>query len=399
MDTGGKIRSFNLLRALAARHETALLSYYPGDRDSGYDEQIRSVIPESVTLPYRAPATGIATALDYAARFATSVPYAVSKFTSPAARRLIEQWMAQNRFDVMVCDFLSASLTFPLRLTTPTALFQHNVESALWARQAMHERDPIRRVVYRIEAYKMNRYECRAVKRFHHVIAVSDSDRALMSRMTDPSRITVAPTGVDVSRYREARNIEAEEPIVLFLGSMDWEANIDGVEFFHQDIWPRIRDAVPAARFRIVGRHPTARVRRLSDDPSVQVTGSVPDVVAHLREAAVFVVPLRIGGGTRLKIYEAMAAGRAVVSTTVGAEGLDFESGRDLILADTPESFANAVIALLTDRAYRRAVAQAAADRSGEFDWSAVVAHFENGLRNTIDAAVAALPSRQIDAV
>ena len=399
VDSGGKIRSFNLLRELAARHETALLSYYPGDPDAEYDERIRSVIADTVTVPYRAPSTGMGTALHYAARFPSAVPYAVSKFTSPAARRLIQQWMVQNRFDVMVCDFLSATLTFPARLSTPTALFQHNVESALWARQALHERDPIKRAVYRIEAYRMDRYEHQAVERFHHVIAVSESDRVLMSRMTDASRITVAPTGVDVSRYREAQNAEADEPIVLFLGSMDWEANVDGVEFFHQNIWPRIRDAVPNATFRIVGRNPSARVRRLCDDPSVQVTGAVPDVVAHLREAAVFVVPLRIGGGTRLKIYEAMAAGRAVVSTTVGAEGLDFENGRDLIVADTPESFANSVVALLRDRAYRQAVAHAAAERSADFDWSAVVTHFENSLRCTIEAAGAAVPRRHADAL
>jgi len=196
----------------------------------------------------------------------------------------------------MICDFLSASLTFPAELATPTALFQHNVESALWQRQAAHEPHPLKKLAFQMEAKKMTRYERGAVARFHHVIAVSENDRTLMSAMTDASRITVAPTGVDLSRYRAAAGHEATEPVVMFLGSMDWEANIDGVFYFHREIWSRIRAAVPRATFRIVGRNPSTRVRKLAEDPSVVVTGDVPSVVDHLRDAAVFVVPLRIGG-------------------------------------------------------------------------------------------------------
>jgi glycosyltransferase involved in cell wall biosynthesis len=388
VDTGGKIRSYNLLRQLAARHETTLLSYYQGAVDPKYNSEIAAEFPGAVGVNTGGPTTTAGTVVDYALRLVSPAPYAVRKFASRRVADLISRWTRESRFDVAVCDFLAPSLNFAAPLQLPTALFQHNVESALWRRQAMHQANPAKKAAFSLEAWKMLRYETAAVRRFHHVVAVSEHDRALMSEMTDASRITVAPTGVDLAEYRSVAGTEATTPLVIFLGSMDWEANVDGVEYFCRDIWPHVRDAVPAARFRIVGRRPGARVRKLADDPTVEVTGDVPSVIEHLRDAAVFVVPLRIGGGTRLKIYEAMAAGRAVVSTSIGAEGLDVNNESDIILSDEPEDFARRVVVLLTDGERRRALELAAAAQAAKFDWPAVVGKFEDSLERTIAAAL-----------
>ena len=380
VDTGGKIRSYNLARQLAARHELTFLSYYDGAADAAYEADLERHFPGAVAVRTGVATTGVVSqAARYAARVAHAAPFAVTKFTDPTVRRLIEGWMRDGRFDVMVCDFLSASLNFPAALSTPTVLFQHNVESALWARQAQHERHPVKRAVFSLEAAKMARYERAAVRRFDHVIAVSEHDKGLMSDMAPAERITVVSTGVDLTQYGAALGAEATEPLVLFLGSMDWEANIDGVSWFCETIWPRVREAVAGARFRIVGRNPHPRIQALASD-SIEVTGTVPSVIDHLREAAVFVVPLRIGGGTRLKIYEAMATGRAVVSTTVGAEGLDVTHGEDLLLEDTPEAFAASVVSLLRDPEKRRRFERAAAATAARFDWSRVVTVFEEAL-------------------
>jgi glycosyltransferase involved in cell wall biosynthesis len=225
--------------------------------------------------------------------------------------------------------------------------------------------------MYNIEFKKMLRYERRVVKSFHHVIAVSEHDRSLMESWVEGSRITVVPTGVDLEHYKPDFGRKASSPLVMFVGAMDWEPNVDAMEYFCREIWPGVLAQNSTARLRIVGRNPGERVRSLSA-PSVEITGRVPSVMDHLREAAVVVVPLRVGGGTRLKIYEAMAAGKAVVSTSVGAEGLDVHHGRDIELADSAESFSSAVLNLLQDNLRRERYERAAAETAAQFDWSVI---------------------------
>lgn len=387
VDTGGKIRSYNLLRQLAARHETVLLSYYGGPRDEAYEREIEKHLPGAETIHTGAPeGGGAAQGLHYAARVFSHAPYAVTKFTSPEVKNLVTRWLGERRFDVAVCDFLSASLNFPRAHATPSVLFQHNVESALWQRQAQHEPNPVKRLVFKLEAAKMKAYERATVRSFHHVIAVSEHDRALMSEMTDAARISVTPTGVDLGQYAAAAGAEPAGPLVVFLGSMDWEANVDGVDYFCRDIWPRVLAEVPDARFRVVGRNPHARVLKLASD-TVEITGTVPSVVEHLKEAAVFVVPLRVGGGTRLKIYEAMAAGKAVVSTTIGAEGLDVQHGRDILLADDVWGFADEVVSLLRDAEKRRRLERAASELAARYDWKVIARRFEETLARVAEEA------------
>jgi glycosyltransferase involved in cell wall biosynthesis len=325
-------------------------------------------------------------ALDYAGRVWSAAPYAVTKFTATPVRRLVAKSDAEERFDVLLCDFLSASLNFPRRPRTPTVLFQHNVESTLWRRQADTERHPIKRAVFQLEARKMARYERAAVQRFDHIIAVSDADRAAMARMTSVEGISVVPTGVDTKAFRPALRRDDVDPIVLFLGSMDWEPNIDGVQYFCDEIWPAIRAAVPNARFQVVGRNPAASIRRLASE-SVEIVGTVASVVEYLHRAAAVIVPLRIGGGTRLKIYQAMSAAKAVVSTTIGAEGLEVNHGRDILLADAPDAFAASVIRVLNDAGARRQLEDAARTLAMKYDWSSIAEQFEAILGRAIAAA------------
>ena len=212
-----------------------------------------------------------------------------------------------------------------------------------------------------------------------------------MSSMTDASKIGVVPTGVNLRQFRRAREdaraANATEPLVIFVGSMDWEANVDAMDYFCREIWPSIKAAVPAARLRIVGRNPHARVKKLASG-SIEVTGTVASVVEHYQEAAVNIVPLRVGGGTRLKIYEAMAIGKATVSTSIGAEGLDVNDGRDILIADSSESFADSVIALLTDASRRERIEKAAEAQAARYDWPVIADRFEEVLTHVPRFAV-----------
>ncbi len=382
VDTGGKIRSYNILRYLAKRHEVTYLSYYSGPRDSTYESLLLDRFSDAHIIHIPASESTLSQHLDYLWRLHSYAPYAVTKFTHAPVRRTVTQWIEEKRFDVAVCDFLSASLNFPDQPTLPCVLFQHNVEAVLWRRMAETESAPLRKLAYSIEAAKMAHYEKRAIGRFRQVIAVSGVDRQEMLKMDPRCQITVVPTGVDTELYRVAPAAASDPPIVVFTGSMDWEPNIDAVEYFCRDIWPGILTGVPSARLQIVGRDPHPRVRRLQNK-SVEVTGKVPAVIDYLRAATVAIVPLRIGGGTRLKIFEAMSMGKAVVSTSVGAEGLDVMPGRDLLIADTPEEFVGSVCELLLNPTLRRKYEQAAAVVAARYDWSEISSVFAEVLRQS----------------
>lgn len=383
VDTGGKIRSFNILRHLAKQHEVTLLSYYGGRRDPQYEAAIIQQLPRAETIYTAAPEGTLAKSLDYLFRLPSADPYAVRKFTHPKVRRTVAQWLGDGRFDVAVCDFLSASLNFPDQLAAPVILFQHNVETILWRRMARTEKAPWNKLSYSIEAWKMGSYETLTLQRFQHVIAVSENDRKEMLELSPGCSITVVPTGVDTELYRSSPSVSGNSTVVLFTGSMDWEPNIDAMEYFCQEIWPTVLAAFPDAHFQIVGRNPHPRVRRLAS-ASVEVTGTVPSVADYLRSATVVIVPLRIGGGTRLKIFEAMAMAKALVSTSIGAEGLDVADGRDLMIADNAQAFAAAIVRLLQDPALRQNYEQAAAALAARYDWSQIAQRFAEVLQDAI---------------
>jgi glycosyltransferase involved in cell wall biosynthesis len=384
LDTGGKLRTYNILRQLSAKHEVTYLSYYRGCRDQRYEREILEHVPGTVPVHTGdADVAGLQRYLDYARSLPLAVPYAVSRFTSSQVREMLAEWIGQRRFDIAVCDFLVSAPNFPRELATPTVLFQHNVETVLWKRRAQFAATWTDRIIARIEYAKMIRYEPRQLRRFHHVIAVSEQDRQSLSRMTDPSRISVIPTGVDLTKYTYDPELQPTSQLVVFIGSMDWEPNIDGVEYFCKDIWPLVLARAPEAHLRIVGRDPDSRVKKLVS-ASVNVTGTVPSVIDHVREAAVLVVPLRVGGGTRIKIYEGMAMGKATVSTSVGAEGLDVHHEHDILLADDPRVFAEYVVRLLHDQGFRRRYEVAAAAAVRQYDWSVISQRFVERLREVI---------------
>jgi len=375
VDSGGKIRSYNILRHLARRHKVTLLSYYGGRRDPDYESAIEQQLPGARTIHTAAPEGTIAQSVDYILRLPSPAPYAVRKFTDSKVRQEVSQLLGDGSMDVAVCDFLSASLNFQQSLSTPVVLFQHNVETVLWQRMANTEKSPIRKLSYGIEARKMAAYETNTLRRFQHIIAVSDNDRNEMLKLEPGCSITVVPTGVDIEKYPVVPSASGDPPIIVFTGSMDWEPNIDAMEYFCQEIWPTVLAQYPNARFQIVGRSPHPRVRRLGSN-SIEVTGTVPSVADYLQSATVVIVPLRIGGGTRLKIYEAMAMGKAMVSTSVGAEGLDVSHGHDVLIADDAPSFAAAILQVLRDPHLRRRYEANAAATAGRYDWSQIARRF-----------------------
>jgi glycosyltransferase involved in cell wall biosynthesis len=303
--------------------------------------------------------------------------------------------LSAQQVDAVVCDFLVPAVNLPDSLPCPAILFTHNVESEIWRRHVENATNQVSRRLMTTQWRRMLRFEGAALSRFDLVLAVSDADRQTFGRLYPQSLtapVHVVQTGVDTSYFAPMDGEHrAKRAHLVFTGSMDWLPNEDGMQYFVRDILPRIRQVEPDTTLSIIGRSPTPAVRRLADDSRIQVTGSVDDVRPHVAQGSVYVVPLRIGGGTRLKIFEAMAMGKAVVSTTIGAEGLPVTPGQHVLIADQPQQFADAVVQIIRDHEGRRRLETEARKLVVErYDWSAVASDFEAALVRVQRARVAA---------
>jgi glycosyltransferase involved in cell wall biosynthesis len=294
----------------------------------------------------------------------------------------VQRCLDGEPFDLVVCDFLVPAVNLPRELPCPAVLFTHNVESEIWRRHTETQRSRLLRAFFDAQHRRMLRFEGQALSRFDRVLAVSDADRDTFARLyPDAARgpIDVVPTGVDTEFFAPRPRSAANR--LVFTGSMDWIPNEDAMTFFCRDVLPLVRAEEPRVRLTIVGRAPSAAVRGLAADPRIEVTGRVDDVRPWVGDATVYIVPVRIGGGTRLKIFEAMAMNKAIVSTRVGAEGLPVVHGRHLLLADSPDEFAAAVIRLLRSRDLRSELGAAArALVVDHHDWGAVAQSLDGAL-------------------
>lgn len=379
IDKGGRIRTYHMLRELRAEHDITYLALDDGSATPEAVEAAAEYCERLIRVPHRiTPKSGPRFYGELIANLASPLPYFVSKYRSTAMREAIAREVATGSVDVLVCDFLMPAVNVPQEPGVPAVLFQHNVEAMIWRRHHEVAEHPLRKAYFRRQWKKAVDFERRACRRFDRVVAVSDADRDAIRETYGVERVAVVPTGVDVEFFRPSGAASPLPHHLVFTGSMDWLPNEDGILFFVEEVLPRVRDSVPDVSLSVVGRDPPERLReRATRDSAVTVTGRVPDVRPYMEEAAVFVVPLRIGGGTRLKIYEAMAMEMPVVATPVGMEGLPIRDGAELLVAETADDFAAAVVRLLHDPEAARALAQNAARRvRAAFGWTAVSAEF-----------------------
>jgi sugar transferase (PEP-CTERM/EpsH1 system associated) len=377
VDKGGRIRTYQMLRALSRRHHVTYLCLDDGLAASDAIERAREYAQEVVVVPFRPAAKrSVAFFVDLLRNLFSPLPYAIARYRSPELRERIRQ--LAGAADLIVCDFLTPSLNVPEGLPPPAVLFEHNVEAMIWQRYVSVPQHPLRRAYMRLQWQRMLRHEARECRRFAHVIAVSPIDAELIRREYAVASVGHVATGVDLEYFSASRPPPAENCQLVFIGSMDWMPNEDGIRWFATEVFGRVLQRIPGARLMVIGRSPSPGLRDLAArNAAIEVTGTVEDVRPYLARAAICVVPLRIGGGTRLKIYEAMAMGVPVVSTEIGAEGLPLRHDEHLLIADTADDQVNAVCALLTDRARAARLAAAARRHVQEHcSWDAVAESF-----------------------
>jgi polysaccharide biosynthesis protein PslH len=376
LDTGAKLRNYHLARVLAERASVTLLALSDQDQPAiSHESPYEQVIPVAREAAYT---------FSKVVRGAVGpTPLPVLNYTTEQMKRTLARILNAKDFDIVQVESIHLMSYLPIIRAAPKRPLAicdwHNIESELMRRYGERESSPLRRAYARRTARLMSDLERKATHDFDAHVVVSARDAERLRALNSHARIFVVENGVDAVYYSDYQIEKAEaaqsaakpKNRIVFVGSMDYHANIDGALNFAREVWPQVRERQPSLVFTIVGRDPPPEVRELARMPGIEVTGTVADVRPYYREALAAVVPLNVGGGSRLKILEAMAAGTPVVSTTLGAEGLEVRSGENILIADRKEQLVAAILSLVENESQRRGLqAGGRALISDRYDWS-----------------------------
>jgi polysaccharide biosynthesis protein PslH len=372
LDTGAKLRNYHLAGVLSEKADITLLAFndaeqLPGALEEFYEQVIAVPRDPGYTLSKIIRGT------------LGSTPLPVLNYTTGSMKRALESILRERDFDIVQVESIHLMSYLPIitmaRQRPLMICDWHNIESELMKRYSKREPNILKRAYAGKTARLMSEFERRAMDEFDAHIAVSQKDAQQLHNLNSDARVFVIENGVDTAYYEEAAvsgaNSAGKPNRIVFVGSMDYHANIDGAVSFARDVWPGLHNGNPELIFTIVGRDPAHEVRALVTHPGIEVTGTVDDVRPFYREALAAVVPLKVGGGSRLKILEAMAAGVPVVSTTLGAEGLDVHDGEDTLIADTDAQLAEKIVSVIESEELRQRLSAAGrALVSERYDWS-----------------------------
>ena len=378
---GTSLRNFNLIAQLARRHRIGVLSFLDADQSLEKAAPLLDLCDWVDTVP--APQRGHALRLRQ--MLTTCLPDMAWRLWSPAYRARLAYRLTESQYDVVQIEAIELAPYLPAIESArprPLVVFDdHNCEWLLQKRACLTDTHIVRRwpaASYSFVQWKrLERYEADTCRRVDRVVAASEADRRAIHAVAPAVAISIVPNGVDLAEHAHYRGPLKRFDLV-FTGKMDFRPNVDAMLWFSDEVLPLIRRVRPQVTLAVVGQRPHPRLARLEQSPGVVLTGWVPDVRPYIGGATVYVAPLRVGGGTRLKLMEAMAMSSAIVATSLGAEGFPFESGRQLLVADTPADFAAAVVLLLDDPARRAQLGAAArAFVQAGYSWDTLASQLE----------------------
>lgn len=350
LDSGGRIKTYHTLRCLAGEHEVTLLTFLRNERERSLLPEVEKICYEVRTCPLRR--SRLRDAAWLARTTAAGGSFLVRRDYTAQMQALVNESVQREQFEVIHIDRLQMAQYLPADRQAVVVLDQHNIESDIVAQLAANATG-LTRTVLCAEEKKLRHFEARACARAQQVLCVSEGDREGLWRLVKryapeapPPTLHVVPIGVDCEKLKPTGEGK-EEGRLLFLGALNWPPNVEALNWFANEIWPRILRQQPAARLRIVGTGSSRSVRRLAGRKGIELVGYVEDILPELHRAQAMVAPLRAGSGLRVKILNALAAGLAVVTTAVGYAGIEAAPGEQLLVADDAEAFAQAVVSLL----------------------------------------------------
>jgi glycosyltransferase involved in cell wall biosynthesis len=379
--SGKRIRTLNLTLRLARRHRLTYVCHRNADADEARQAAAffaQQGIETRVVERAVPPKSGLRFYLRLAANLLSPLPYSVAAHKGRALRRVLAEMARTQHVDVWHCEWTPYAETLRGVVSERRVVMAHNVESIIWQRYYEAESNPLRRWYIGRQWRKFQRFERCLLCAVEHTIAVSDTDARRLREDFGVPRVSVVENGVDTAYFQpQARRRRPGR--LLFLGSLDWRPNLDGVRLLLERVFPAVCAVEPAASLCIVGRHPPEWLRRhVAAMPGVELHADVPDVRPFLAECSLLVVPLRIGGGSRLKILEALASGTPVVSTRIGAEGLRLEAGQDFTLVENIDDLKNALITAIRHPDLLQAQSERGREKVLEhYDWDRLAEQLE----------------------
>lgn len=347
-NTGKKTRSFNLITRLSQKHQIDYLCYVDPDKETDliakFQEYNVKVYPVFRKKPSKV-------GLDFYIRLFFNIfsllPFIVSEYHTSSYRNRMATLLSLNDYDLIHCEISPYAIFLSNQLGIPSVGVSHNIEAEIWHRYLMNESNPFRKLYILLQWKKIASFESKYLQNLKICVAVSERDSRYLMQEYNVRKVATVSNGVDID-YFYPKETDIIRNNLVFSGSMDWRPNQDAVKYFIENIWHLIQKQLSDVSFTVVGREPPLWLKELVRNVmNMELTGTVDDVRPYINRAHLYIVPLRIGGGSRLKILEAMASGKAVISTSTGAEGLDIADGKNIFIEDSPNGFANRVVELL----------------------------------------------------
>lgn len=375
---GGALRNLGLIRGLLDAGYTVDIASFHDDPAAASTSELAGELGDLVVIrtPTRTPG-------DRLRHLILSLqPDMADRLENAAMRAALERMVVAHAYDIIQYEGLEMAIFMPqLRKSAPTACHiydAHNAEFLLQRRIAEVERGNLRRLpiaLYsRAQSGRLARFERAICQQADSVVAVSDEDAAALRELAGLKTVEVVPNGITVSDYEQnSASVELGPNALVFTGKMDYRPNIDAIQWFAEEVFPRVQESIPDVCLYVVGQRPHGSLQALATQPNIHITGFVASVQPFLHAAAAYVAPLRMGSGTRLKLLEAMASGCAIVATPAAASGLNPELRAALALATDADGFALAVIRLLQQPVVRAELSRCAREQVGAYDWSAIL--------------------------
>jgi len=380
LDDGATFKTYYTLRYLSRKFEITLVSFYRSQEELAFRKELGHFCKDIIVIPLkRSKWRDIGNVI---LSLINRKPFLIERDHSRKMWRAIEEVLHRGPFSLIYVDHLHMSQYIRAQEPTKKILDEHNVEAEIARRYSQIERSWLRKCLAYIDYRKLKTYEARECRKYDQVFVVSRNDQHLLENL-GVRNVSCIPIGVDTQKLLPLELNQGSKKII-FMGTMYWPPNIDAVQWFCREIFPLIKLKCPDCQFLIIGKKPPRSVRKLARDRGVVILGYVEDPTERLRDCAAFIVPLRIGGGIRVKILNAFAWGLPIVSTTVGAEGIAVTSGENILIEDQPEGFATAVIRLMDDLPLRENLSKNGRQLAVKaYDWEEVYARLDVSLKSS----------------